>query len=107
MPELIAIFCIGVATFLMRYSLIGLSGRYSLAPGVQRALRYVPPAILAALIVPDLVAHTGRIELSLGNARLIAGIVAILVAWRTRNVFLTLTVGMLTLWAVLLLTHGR
>jgi branched-subunit amino acid transport protein len=35
---------------------------------------------------------------SLGNARLVAGVLAILVAWRTRNIFLTILVGMGVLW---------
>jgi branched-subunit amino acid transport protein len=35
---------------------------------------------------------------SLGNTRLVAGALAALVAWRTKNVLLTIGVGMAALW---------
>ncbi|MBF8282806.1 MAG: Branched-chain amino acid transport, partial [Anaerolineales bacterium] len=40
----------------------------------------------------------GALDLSLGNARLLAGGLAMLVAWRTKNVLLTIAVGMGALW---------
>lgn len=60
-------------------------------PLVERALRYVAPAILAALVVPDVLAHGGRVD---GGPRLWAGVAAAVVAWRTRNTALTIVVGM-------------
>jgi branched-subunit amino acid transport protein len=92
----IAIVCIGVLTYFMRLSFIGLAGRYRLPPLAERALRYVPPAALTALVVPDLVGHVGLG--AAGDARLGAGLVAILVAWRARSIFLTLTLGLASLW---------
>jgi branched-subunit amino acid transport protein len=96
----VGILCIGLATFVMRLSFVGLAVRYRLPPVIERALRYVPPAVLVALVVPDLVAHTGEVDLTLGNARLWAGTLAILVAWRTRNIPLTLVTGMVALWVL-------
>ena len=92
----IAILCIGALTFLMRWSCIGLSGRYHLPPLAERALRSVPPAALTALVVPDLVGHLGTG--AAGDARLGAGLLALLIAWRTHNIFLTLALGLATLW---------
>jgi len=40
----------------------------------------------------------GTLDLSLGNERLLAGLLAILVAWRTRNVLLAVAAGMIALW---------
>jgi len=94
----LSVLVIGAATFLMRLSFIGLAGRYRLPPLVERALRYVPVAVLTALIVPDLLAHGGGLDLGLSNARLWAGVAAIVVAWRTRNVVATVAVGMGALW---------
>jgi branched-subunit amino acid transport protein len=65
---------------------------------LQRALRFVPVAALTAIIVPDLVIRGGAVDVSLTNLRLIAGIVAIVVAWRTKNTLLTIVVGMIVLW---------
>jgi branched-subunit amino acid transport protein len=94
----IAIVCIGAATFALRLSLIGLAGRVTLPPLAVRALRYVPVAALTALVVPDLVGSTGGWVLLAHNPRLWAGIIAALVAWRTRNVLLTVVMGMAVLW---------
>ncbi len=101
----IAIVCIGAATYALRLSLIGLSGRVTLPPLAVRALRYVPVAALTALVVPDLVGGpTGPGWAQLAhNPRLWAGVVAALVAWRTRNVLLTVVVGMVVLWLLMAL----
>lgn len=93
----LSILLIGVLTYLMRVVFIGPS-TLTLPPRVERALRFVPPAALAALIVPDLVGHNGALVLTLANPRLIAGVVALLVAWRTRNIAATLIIGMGLFW---------
>ena len=67
---------------------------------VVRALRYVPVAALTALVVPDLLGGATGTGLLTRDPRLWAGVVAILVAWRTRNVLLTVAVGMLVLEAL-------
>lgn len=87
----------GLLTFAMRLSFILTIGRVEPPPLVRRALRYVPPAVLTAIIFPELFMPGGALDISLGNARLIAGILAALVAWRTRNVVLTILAGMAAL----------
>lgn len=84
----------GLLTYLTRLSFILLIGRRSLPDWLVKLLRYVPPAVLSAIIFPELLMPAGTIDLSLTNFRLIAGLVAALVAWRTRNVLLTILVGM-------------
>jgi branched-subunit amino acid transport protein len=74
-----------------------LFGRYSVPPALQRALRYVPPAALTAIIFPEMLAPGGDLNISLNNFRLIAGLLAIIVAWRSKNIFLTILVGMAAL----------
>ena len=88
---------IGVATYLTRLSFIALVGHREIPPLARRALRLVPPAVLSAIIFPELLRPAGRLDLSLGNERLLAGLLAGLVAWRTRNIFLTIGVGMAAL----------
>jgi len=94
------IVAMGVITYAIRLSLILLWGRVAVPPLVQRALRFVPPAVLSALIFPELLLPGGTFDLSLGNARLLAGMAATVVAWRSRNVFLAIGVGMLALWVL-------
>ncbi len=90
----------GMATFAIRLSFIVLMDHSTMPPVVVRSLRYIPPAVLSAIIFPELFLRDGAFDFSLGNARLIAGLVAGVVAWRTRNAVLTIVVGMAALWAV-------
>jgi len=95
----VAIVAIGIATYGFRLSFIHLFGRIDEVPeSVKRPLRYVPPAVLAALVLPDLVTIGPSVGETLADERLIAGAVAGAVAWRTENVFATITVGMVVLW---------
>jgi len=87
----------GILTFGMRLSFIYLLGRMEVPGGVRRALRFVPPAVLSALILPELVIPAGRLDLGLDNHRWLAGLIAVLVAWRTRSILLTMLVGMAVL----------
>lgn len=64
----------------------------------ERLLRLVPPAVLASLVVPDLVFLDGQLVLTTGNDRLIAGLIAIIAAWRTEDILKTLVAGMGTFW---------
>src|SRR5947199_7362322 len=88
------ILAIGLGTYLMRLSFILLLGRRPLPAAVWQVLRLVPPAVLSALIVPALLLPGGQLDLTTGNARLLAGLLAALVAWRTKNVLLTLGTGL-------------
>jgi branched chain amino acid efflux pump len=90
----------GLVTYAIRLSLIVLIGRVDVPPIIQRALRFVPPAVLSAIIFPELLRPGGALNLSFGNVRLLAGVLAALVAWRTKNVLLTIAVGMVALWVL-------
>ena len=90
----------GIITFALRLSFIALLGRIELPILLSRALRFVPAAVFTAVVVPLLFYVDGAVEVSLGNERLLAGLAAVLIAWRTRSVPLTLVGGMATLWAL-------
>lgn len=88
---------VAVGTLTLRWSFIGLvTGK--VPPPVQRVLRFVPAAVLAALTVPALLRVDGSLDVAFTNHRLVAGSVAALVAWRSRNVLATIATGMATLW---------
>jgi branched-subunit amino acid transport protein len=89
----VAIVLAGAGTYAMRASFLLAADRLArVPPPVERLLRQIPPAALASLVLPALVRPHG--ELDLLSPRLFAGVVAGLVAWRTRNVAATLVVGM-------------
>jgi branched-subunit amino acid transport protein len=87
----------GLVTYGIRLSLIVLYGRHEMPAPLQQALRYVPPAVLSAIIFPEVLLPGGNLMISLENPRLLAGVLAAWVAWRTKNVVLTIVVGMGTL----------
>jgi len=89
---------IGLGTFLLRFIFIYLFGKIDMPDWLGRALRFVPAAALAALVFPALTHPSGHLDLSLHNFRLLAGLGGAVVAWRTRNVLLTILVGMALLW---------
>ena len=90
----------GAVTFALRFSFIALLGRIEIPPFFGRALRFVPAAVLTAVVIPLLFYADGALDASLGNERVLAGLVAALIAWRTRNVLFTLGGGMATLWTL-------
>ena len=88
----------GLITFGMRFSLIYLFGRFEVPETIRKALHYVPPAVLSAIIFPELFLHDGTLNLALDNYRLLAGVFAVLVAWFSKNTLLTIIAGMLALF---------
>ncbi|WP_029048788.1 AzlD domain-containing protein [Cupriavidus sp. amp6] len=90
----------GLATFLIHLSFIAVEGRVRLPAWFRTALQFVPAAMLSALIAPDLLMQGGELALTPTNARLVAGVVAILIAARTRSVGWTIAGGMAALLAL-------
>jgi branched-subunit amino acid transport protein len=87
----------GLITFGMRFSLIYLFGRFQVPETMRRALHYVPPAVLSAIVFPELLLRDGTLYLSLENFRLMAGLVAVLVAWFSKSTLITIIAGMIAL----------
>ena len=87
----------GALTFAIRYSFIGAEGLYRPPDWFARLLPFVPVAALTALTVPELLLVDGAIQFG-GNARLVAGLIAILVAAIWRNTLLTIGSGFAALF---------
>jgi branched-subunit amino acid transport protein len=90
----------GLLTFLIRLSFFLLLERWTPPAIFRRGLRFVPTAVLSAFIFPELLSSKGSLYLTLVNPRLLAGLVAALVAWRTRNAAVTVFVGLIMLWVL-------
>ena len=94
------ILVLGVGTFLIRYSFIGLVGDRSLPPWAQRLLRYVPAAVMPGLVAPLVVwphATGGEPD----PARLLAAAAALAIGALTRSVLGAIAGGMVVLYAAL------
>ena len=84
----LAILGMSLATFGQRASFLLLPPQVQLPALLRRALRYVPAAVLTAIWAP---------EVLVGNEQLLAGVVAVAVAWRWRMTFATIVAGLLAL----------
>ena len=100
--EFLMIFGMMLVTFIPRYGVLALMGKIEMPRPIFRALKFVPPAVLSAIILPAMLLKDDQLYLSPKNsflvAGIVAGIVAGLVAWRTRNLLLTIIIGMAALW---------
>ena len=90
------IVAVGVLNYLLRLSFIALFARASIPPLLGRALRFVPAAMLAALIVPMVVEAPSTAAWS--DPKLAAAVIAAAVAYATRSTLKTLGAGMAALW---------
>ncbi|MGB3613575.1 MAG: AzlD domain-containing protein [Elainellaceae cyanobacterium] len=94
MAEFFLITGMAIATFGIRYVMFGASSRITLPPALLSALRFVPPVVLTAIVVPEVLIHDGELHLSLLNPRLAGAIAAGIVGSVTQNLLLTILVGM-------------
>ncbi|MFF1354849.1 AzlD domain-containing protein [Streptomyces sp. NPDC058297] len=82
----------GVCSFLPRYLPLALFADRTMPPVMKTALNYTPPAVLAALVFPAVLAPSGEgIELTVSNPYLVGGI-ATFVAGLISKKFLLVTV---------------
>ncbi len=81
-------------TFGVRFPVLKLAGARELPLWLRRALRYVPVAVLTAIVFPMMLMPEGVVTVSLHNAQLVAGIVAMIIAAMTRHLMLTIVVGL-------------
>lgn len=83
----------GIATFLIRASFIFAEGHYSAPHWLRQLMPFVPIAMLTALVLPDIALVEGSLALGVSNAKFWAGVTAVVVAARWRNILLTIASG--------------
>lgn len=84
-----------LVTFAIRYILLPLSGRITLSTHMQRALRYVPPVVLTAIIVPAVLYPNGQsLQLSLSNSYLLGAVATAVIGKVSKNLLITIGGGM-------------
>lgn len=97
--ETLLVLGMALVTFATRYPILALVSRVDLPPSMLAALKFIPPAVLTAIIMPALFApNNATMDISFANAYLIAGLFTVIAAWRTKNLLLTLAIGMIAFW---------
>ena len=92
-----------LVTYLPRLLPVWLLSSRQLPKVVITWLRYVPAAVLSAMLLPSLLLQGTRLHLWADNLYLLAAIPTLLVAWKTRSMFATVLVGMAVVAIVRLL----
>ena len=99
MSNLYLIFGMVVVTFGIRYSMFAVAGRVVFPAWLVNALSYVPPVVLTALIVPVVLIPGGEhVWFGYTNPYLVGAIAAFAVGWMSKNLLLTIVVGMAAFW---------
>jgi branched-subunit amino acid transport protein len=84
-----------LVTFLVRYLLLPLSGRFRLSASIEGTLKYVPPAVLTAIIVPAALMPDGhQVQFSASNPYLLGAICTALIGGFSKNLLITILGGM-------------
>ncbi|MCK5836769.1 MAG: AzlD domain-containing protein [Desulfobacula sp.] len=93
--EIYMIAGMALVTFGIRYIMFPLSGRFQFPELFERGLKYVPPVVLAAIIVPSVLMPTGEtLNLKLSNPYLIGALAACVIGGLFKNLLLTIVVSM-------------
>ena len=96
---------VGLLNYASRLSFIAIFARRQVPPLLLRAFRYVPAAMLTALVVP-MVAFAPEAAGNADMPRILAAAIAGVVAFYTRSTLRTIVAGMAALW-LLQLAFGR
>ena len=96
--EILLILGMAVVTFATRYPVLAVLSKRQLPETFKLALEFVPPVVLTAIIVPEVLAPQGVVWLALSNNALAASLAAILISWRTKNLLATILGGMAVYW---------
>lgn len=91
---------VSLTTIVTRGSFVAFAPRLRLHPRIEEGLRYAPAAVLGALVVPALLLRGGHVDVSVGNTRLIAALIAALAMWRWRSLIGAIVVGMIVATAL-------
>jgi len=84
-----------LVTFGIRYIMFPISGRFQFPKLLEQGLRYVPPVVLTAIIVPSVLMPNGEtLDLRLSNPYLIGALAACAVGGLFKNLLLTIVVSM-------------
>ncbi len=93
----------GIGTFLIRFSFLGLIGDRPMPQFVLRLLRYTPVAVLPAMVAP-LVLWPAATDGQFDPVRMLAAIATVAAGLWTRNVLWAIFAGALTLYAAMGIT---
>jgi branched-subunit amino acid transport protein len=85
-------------TYIPRVLPLTILSKIKLPKFIIDVLDYVPVAILGALLLPTLLVIDGKIDISLDNLFLIAGIITVVVSIFTKKLFVIVLAGIFAMF---------
>ena len=92
------IFIAGLITFFTRYSMIAFINPDILSKNTKKILTYVPSAVFPAIIFPAVFLNSKGLLVSFENPQIWAFMIAVVIAYFFKNIFLTIISGLLSFW---------
>ena len=92
MLAIITILGMALVTYITRAGGLWLMSFVTPSPRVESWLRQIPGAVLVAIIAPTVLASS--------LAETLASVVAVLVAWRSKNVLVAMIAGVAAVWVL-------
>ena len=94
MDEWLLITLMALVTYLPRWLPLALAGKVHLPAPLERALDFVPIAVLTSIIAQTSLVRDGALDISPGNYHAMAALTAFAVALLTRHLFITVVAGL-------------
>lgn len=94
---------IGIGTFFIRASVIYLSSRITISKRAKEIFSFIPAAILPALVAPMVFFYRGENQTFFYKERVLALLVAIIICLKSKNIFVTIILGLLSLFILRLI----
>lgn len=94
----------GLITYGMRFVFLTSLMPKQLAPWAEFAMKMVPISVLSTIIIAEIFIIDGQIPPMEENPRFVSGFIALIVAYYTRSVLMTMASGLGFLWLLSFLT---
>lgn len=94
----IMIFGAAIFTYIPRAVPLVYLANKNIPEGLKEWMKFIPPAIFAALIIPDIVTEGGSLYLSIDNPKLVSAIIVFIVAIRKKSLGISILVGVISIY---------
>jgi len=99
MSDILLIAGMAAITLGIRYAMFAAAGRFEIPAAVSRTLRFVPPAVLSAIILPAILIPAGEeLQLHIGSPHMAGALVALVVGRLTGKILAVVISGMAVFW---------
>ena len=97
----VSVIIAGLLTYLTRATMVTLVNRNVLNDKIKQVLSYVPSAVFPAIIFPAIFFNDYGNIIEIGNPKIYGAVVAIIIAYLTKNIIATIFSGLISYWIII------